>query len=422
MPRLNPKSALTSLIPESGPQRVYLLATLVNIFGFGLLMTAMTLYGTRALHLAPTKTALVLTIAGLVGLLANVPAGHLADRRGPREMLRLSMLVQCAASIGYAFVNSFVTFLIVAIVEVTALNASLAADGALLRRVGGDDETAAAFRSTSQVVINVGIALGVAGTGVAAQINTPDAYRALFLINALTFLVAIALLNRLPRYEPLPGAETSSPWAALKDRAFVAYTALSGAMWLQFSVVIFMVPLWVVYHTNAPRWSITLFVWTNTLLIVLFQVRIGKNVQTVRQGGTALRRAGVIFLFSCSAIGLATGIPAWAALLVLVAAVALHTYGELWHTAALFALDFGLAPAHLQGQYQGLIGVGNGISQAAAPIVLIGVFLSLGRLGFVLLGACFALLGLLAPLVTSWGERTRPPAENPQDEQVIAAD
>ena len=44
-------------------------------------------------------------------------------------------------------------------------------------------------------------------------------------------------------------------------------------------------------------------------MVVLFQVRVGKTVQTIRPGGAGIRRAGVIFLFSCSAMGLATGVP-----------------------------------------------------------------------------------------------------------------
>jgi hypothetical protein len=70
--------------------------------------------------------------------------------------------------------------------------------------------------------------------------------------------------------------------------------------------------------------------------------------------------------------------------------------------------------------------VGNGAGQALSPVVLIGLFLSLGRLGFVLLGACFTLLGLLGPAVASWGERTRPatPASEAESEaeQVTTAD
>jgi MFS family permease len=422
MPRLNLASTLRSAIPERGPRRTYLVATFINIVGFGLIVTAMTLFGTRVLHLSTAKTGVALTIAGVAGLLAGIPMGALADRRGPRDMLRLSQLVLAATAFSYLFIHNFAGFLIVAIVDVSATNSSLAADVALLRRVGGEE--AVAYRARAQAVINLGISFGVIGTGIAVQVNTPAAYRALFLVHGLTCLADVAALSRLPRYEPLPGAEEGSPLAALHDRPFVAYAVLSGAMFLQYFVPIFLLPLWIVYHTHAPRWTISLITLINTVLVVLFQVRVGKRVVTLRQGGAALRRAGVVFLFSCSVMGLATGIPAWAALLVLAAAIALHTYGELWHASGSFALEFGLAPAQAQGQYQGLIGVGNGAGQAAAPVVLIGLFLSLGRLGFILLGVCFAVLGQFGPMVARWGERTRPVTAEPEPEpeQLAAAD
>jgi hypothetical protein len=336
--------------------------------------------------------------------------GTLADRRGPRDVFRLALFVLAAAAAGYVlFAHSFASFLIVTTVDGSALNASIAADVALLRRVGGEEATT--FRAQMAVVLNVGITLGVATAAVALELNTVNAYRALFLGNALTCLAGVAVLGRLPKYEPLPGAREESRLAALKDKAFVGYTVLSGAMYLQFFVLIVLLPVWVVYHTSAPRWTVSAFVIINTVIVVLFQVRVGKTVQTIRQGGAAFRRAGVIFLFSCSAMGLATGVPAWAALLLLAAAVVLHTYGELWHASGTFALDFGLAPPHAQGQYQGLVGVGTGAGQALAPILLIGLVLSLGRLGFVLLGAFLAVLGLSGPAVARWGERTRPAAD-----------
>lgn len=135
----------------------------------------------------------------------------------------------------------------------------------------------------------------------AIQLNTVTAYRALFLGNALSCVVAAAMLSRLPRFEPLPGAHRASPLAALRDRPFLSYTALSGAMFMQNFVLAMLLPVWVVIHTSAPRWSVSAFVIINTIMVVLFQVRVGKTVQTIRQGGAAFRRAGVIFLVSCSA-------------------------------------------------------------------------------------------------------------------------
>jgi MFS family permease len=408
-----------SLVPESRTRRVYLLATLINTYGLGLILTAMTLYGIKVVHLTAGRAGLALTIAGLVGLLAAMPVGALADRRGPREINRLAMLLMAAAGAGFVlFARGFVSYLIVATVQASALSASITTDVALLRRVGGEEATT--FRAQMQVVLNLGISLGVATCGVAIQLNTVNAYRALFLGQALTSLIGVAVLGRLPKFEPLPGAHEESVVAALKDRPFLAYTVLSGVMYMQYFVLALLLPVWIVYHTHAPRWSVSAFVIVNTVLVVLFQVRIGKTVQTIKQGGAVIRRAGVIFLVSCSAIGLATGIPAWAALLLLAGAVALHTYGELWHSSGTFALDFGLAPEHAQGQYQGLVGMGNGAGQALSPFVLIGLVLAGGRLGFVLLGAWFALLGLAAPAVARWGERTRPGTPETETETEVA--
>jgi MFS family permease len=424
MPSLNPGRALMSLVPESRTQRIYLLTTLINTYGIGLILTAMTLYAIKVVHLTAQHSGLALTIAGLVGLLAAMPMGALADRRGPRGISRLAMLLMAASAVGFVlFARDFVSYLIVATVQGAALSASVTADVALLRRVGGEEATT--FRSQTQAVFNLGVSLGVATCGVAIQLNTVNAYRALFLGQALTSLIGVAIVGRLPKFEPLPGAHEESVVAALKDRPFLGYTALSGAMYMQYFVLSLLLPVWVVYHTHAPRWSVSAFVIVNTVLVVLFQVRIGKTVQTIKQGGTAIRRAGVIFLVSCSAMGLATGIPAWAALLLLAAAAVLHTYGELWHSSGTFALDFGLAPEHAQGQYQGLVGMGNGAGQALSPFVLIGLVLAGGRLGFVLLGACFTLLGLAAPAVARWGERTRPATpetESEAAEQVIISD
>jgi hypothetical protein len=346
-----------------------------------------------------------LTIAGLIGLVAGVPTGDLADRYGPREVLRCAMAIQFLTTFSYIFIRNFAGFFIVVTLDMLAMTASSAADGALSRRVGGAEATR--FRASLRALANLGISFGSVGCGIAVQINTPASYRTLIITNALMFLVGVAVVNRLPHYEPLPKHESAARWEALSDKPFIAYAAVSGAMSMQFSVLMLLLPLWLVMHTHAPRWSVALFTLINTVLCVLFQVRVGRDVHTTRQGGAAMRRSGVIFLLSCAAFGLAAGLPGWAALLLLAAATAVHTYGELWYAASTFALDISLAPANAQGQYQGLVGIGFRAGQAAAPVILIGLCLSLGRAGWFGLGIAFALLGLLAPVITGWAERTR---------------
>ena len=59
-------------------------ATFVNTIGNGMYMTVMVMYFTRSVGLPASQVGLGLTIAGLFGLAAGVPVGHLADRRRAR--------------------------------------------------------------------------------------------------------------------------------------------------------------------------------------------------------------------------------------------------------------------------------------------------------------------------------------------------
>jgi hypothetical protein len=63
----------------------------------------------------------------------------------------------------------------------------------------------------------------------------------------------------------------------------------------------------------------------------------------ISKAGRRRLLAGVGFLLSCSLLALAAGLPGWAALLVVVAAVAVHTLGEIWHLAGGFAVRMSLA-------------------------------------------------------------------------------
>jgi MFS family permease len=409
------------LLPEPGARRVYAFVTLVNTFGFGLIITSMVLYFTRVVHLTAVQVGLGMTIAGLVGLIAGVPIGDLADRHGSRAVVRVTFLVSFLSSLAYLFIRDWVAFVAVAAIDMLAMNANSAADGALLRRVGGED--AAVFRSATHAITNVGISLGAVGCAVAVDIGTPDAYRALIAGNAVTFLGAWVISGRLPRYAPLPRPADGPRWGALTDRPFVVYAAHNALMSMQYFVMLTPLPLWIVTRTRAPGWTVGALVLLNTFIVIALQVRVGRNVSTITRGGLALRRAGLLFLVSCCVIGFTAGLPGWAALPLIAAAIVVHSVGELYHASATFAIDFGMAPEHAQGQYQGLAGLGLGAAGALAPMVMLGLCLTFGTAGWIGLGGFFALLGLTAPAIARWGERTRPPQQGgPAFQPEIAPD
>jgi len=411
-----------ALIPNPGPQRIFGLATLINTFGLGLVITAMTLFFTRVVHLSTTQLGVGMTVAAIIGMLGGIPIGHLADRLGPREVMRATLLIQGGVTLCYVFIHGFVPFLIVASLEMLCINAYMPVDGVLMRRIGGDKD--ASVPNIIHAIGNLGVSLGAVGCGVAVTIGTVTAYKAMVIVNAATFVGAWVVLGRLPHYDPVPKPKQEGQarrWIALTDKPFLMYTAVAGLMSMQYWVIMRPLPLWIADHTHDPRWIIPALLIINTVLVIVLQVHVGKNVDTISRGGASLRRSGVLFLVSCSVIGLATGIPEAISLLLLVVAAAIHTIGELYYNAGSFAASFGMAPEHAQGQYQALTGMGMFVGGAASYVLMIGVVLSLGRIGWIGLGVLFALLGVAASASARWGERTRSAVADSETSQTAVA-
>ncbi|MEU6272049.1 MFS transporter [Streptomyces populi] len=180
-----------------------------------------------------------------------------------------------------------------------------------------------------------------------------------------------------------------------------------GIMAVQFKVLTVAVLLWIVDATTAPHWLISATMLTGTVIVVAFQVRVGRDVDSPAAGAHAHRRAGVAFLIVCSLVSLSAGIPAWASGALLITAVVIHTIGELWHSAAGFEISFALAPQHSTGQYLGVFGLGAGLAEALGPGLLIALCITWGRPGWYVTGAMFALTGLTAPPAVRCAQRHR---------------
>ncbi|MFJ3615045.1 MFS transporter [Streptomyces hydrogenans] len=391
---------------DSGPERVLVAASFVNRVGNGLFNAASALYFTLVVGLPAVQVGAALTIAGVVGLCAGIPGGHLADRRGARVIMMLALAVQAVSMAALVLVESWASLTIVATVDQIAAAVGGAAWGALVARVGG--ERPAMFRAKLRTFVNLGVILGTVGAGLALAAGTRGAYVTLILGNAASFALCSVLLLLLPRYPVLPAPPRQRRWLVFADRPFLTFTALYGAMGLQYPVVSLLLPIWISEHTETPNWTVAALFGVNSAFCVLMQTRIGSRVETPYDGGRAFRVAGLLFLVSCPMMALAAYAPVWAATGLVLGAIFVHSLAEVWESSACFALGFGLAPDHAQGQYQGVLGLGFNAGQALAPAILTTVVLGLGAAGWLLLALFFAALGAAGPSLARWGMRTRP--------------
>jgi hypothetical protein len=328
---------------------------------------------------------------------------------GPRTVQLVTLAMQTVTMALFVVVHSWWAFTAVAALDYVADAANNAARGALIGRLGG--EKPALFRAKLRTFVSVAVVAGTLLAAVAIQIGTREAYVTVILVNAVSYVVCAVLLLRVPEFAPLPKPEGTRWFTALADRPYAAFAALNGLINLQAQVVTLLIPLWIASRTQIPHWAAAGVFGLNFVLGTALLQPVGRRIETTEQGGKALRFAGLAIAAGCAALAGSASGPRWSQTLVLFGGAAVLCAAGVWVTAAGFSLSFELAPAHAQGQYQGLTLVGLDAARAVGPALLTAVVLGLGGPGWVLLAAGFAATGLAAPAVTRLsGRGARPSA------------
>lgn len=387
------RTGLVGLLPARGPVRALVGCYLVDGIGTGLWMATGVLYFTRSLHLPAAQVGAGLSAAGFVGLVGAVPLGHLADRYGLRRAGVVLMGGQAVLAACFAVTRAFWLFLVVACLFMLAQRGTNAVRNAVLGASVPADQrlrTRAYTRSTA----NVGFAVGALLAVPVLDADSGAAYLAAVFGNAASFLLAGVLLALLPPVPPRRQVAGEPRWVALRDRRYVAMTALTGLLSLHKPVLTVALPLWVSQHTAAPRTLVSALLLVNTGLTVVCQVPLSRGADSYAGGLRTVRRAGAALAVACVLLGLAAGRPAGVATVVLVAGAAVLTVGEVWQSAGGWGLSYDLAPTDRYGQYQGVYALGNGIRDTVGPAAVTALALGVGRPGWLLLAVGFAAVGL----------------------------
>jgi MFS family permease len=393
------RARLTALLPADPAQRSFALATLANTAGNGMFYAVSAIYFTQSVGLSPAQVGIGLTIAGLCGLLAGIPAGHLGDIRGPRNVLVGLALAEGAGVAAYALVHGFLAFVLVASVVTTVDRSANAVRSGMIAAMGAPGDRVR-LRAYLRAVTNVGITIGAPIGGLALVADTHAAYLTVILVNAATFVLAALLILRVPPVPPRPHTGDGPRLAVLRDRPFVLVAVVHAFLALHFALLDVALPLWIVHRTEAPKWLVAVLLLMNTVTVVAFQVRASRGVETVAQGAVALRRAGIVLAVACVIFAMSGGASAPVAVTLLLVATLVHVTGELLQSAGGWAVSFGLAPEDRQGEYQGLFSTGFAATSMLAPAVLTALCVTWGWPGWIVLGAVFAAAGVgMVPLV-----------------------
>jgi MFS family permease len=393
-PRLTLKSRINELIPADRTIRIMSLSSLINTFGNGLFMTIEVVYFTQIVGISVAKLAIALSIAGGVSMLFSIPAGHLADRIGPRDTAAIAYVVEGIATFALLFTRNYSAFLVLNILVGITGTIGQTLRMATIAKIGNPEDkikTRAFIRS----VVNLGIGLGTLCAGVALHLNTATSYQVMLAIDAVTFLIAAYIFHKLPFVAPTVNRSEPISFIALKDRRFLGATALNSVMSLHFVLQNVAIPLWIIRETNAPRWWISVVMVVNTVAVILFQMRASKGSGDLNQGAKLYMRAGFAIAISCILYAFSARIPTVAACSLLILAMMVHVFGELIGSAGSWSIGFGLAQQEHQGQYQGVYSLSWGLGGTLGPAFVTALAIGLGRSGWMILAALFAMNGVL---------------------------
>lgn len=401
-------SFLEDIIPPKGIVRLLAVSNLAKTTAHGVLMSISVLYFTRVVDIPAEQVGLALTLGAAIGMPAGVPAGRVADVRGPRPVTVALLVALGVAACGYAFVDGFAGLVVATAVVLGFESAAHAARGALLAGLLPTRERGRALafmRSTA----NVGVSIGAVAGGLGLLLDTRAGYIGLILAAGALFAVSGLAFLRVPSVPAVLEAEEGPKLPVLRDRRYAAVALLNTVLVMSDALLIVAMPIWISEHTSAPPAFFAVMLLVNTAAVILLQVRVGKGTEDVAGGTRAWCRAGIVLAACCAAFALSAGQPIWLACALLVAGTLIHVLGEMLHSAGAWSLSYGLAPEHAHGQYQGLFEMSTRLGTTVAPLAITLVLAGMGSMGWMVCAAVFLVAGCLSIPLVRRAERTRPP-------------
>jgi MFS family permease len=337
----------------------------LNMLGYGAVFPFEVIY----LH---EERGFDLGVAGLVvGLVTGFAvvtapiAGAVIDRIGARATAAAAGLSLAAGYAGLALAESMPTALASAALAGIG-NGALSSSQSTLMTVLAPRELRQRASAVSRVAVNVGIGLGSAIGGLVAGFGLRG-FMALFLVNAATYAVYVAILVAMVREDAPPPVRASGGYRRLlRDRAFVHF-ALTNIVLIAvgWGVLAWIVPPYARELGIAPG-LIGLLLLANAVTVVVAQVPIVKAAEG-RSRVTALVLGALAWVAACLlAIGAQDATPTVAYVCLLAGAVAFGI-GECLHATVFLPLVADLAPPELRGRYMAAIGLTWWLGLALAP-------------------------------------------------------
>ena len=382
--------------------RRVLLGNALSAIGSGLTMPLLIVYLGQVRGLGTAVAGIVVAYVAVVSLILLPVSGTAVDRFGPRPVLLVGLLVEATGVALLTQVDSVPSAFLVATVVSLGGSFVWGPQSALLGRLAGPEHRQRVF-GIQFMLLNLGIGIGGIIAAVVVDVSEPATFTALYLGDAATYLLYVAVLLSMRGVavgpEPVEeGTDSEGGYReVIKDRLLLRIAVLGlvlltcGYGSLEIGLPVFIT----VINGLSVSWVAVAFT-VNTMTIVVMQL-VALRVMRGRSRSRLMAIVAGLWAASWLIMGVTGLLPTTAAVILICLSTLVFAVGEtLWAPIAP-ALVNDLAPDHLRGRYNSVQGLVWGVSGALGP-ALAGILLGADLVALwltIVVGGC-VVAGILA--------------------------
>lgn len=347
----------------------------LSALGNGLTMPFLYVYLVHMRDFEITTVGWVFAWMGLLGFLTAPVGGTLIDRVGPRPVMLVGLVVEALGLLALSHIETVLQGFLVASAMVVGTVGLWPATTAMLTRLVPRQAREQVY-GLNFMLLNAGLGLGGLVGATLIDVGSLASFQRLYLVDALSYLVYVAVLLSLPRgtgaavvtEEESAGAGPMPSWTVvLRDRTLLWVVGVSAlAITFGYAQMEAGLAAYAVDVAEVPARSLGWAFAANTGAIVLGQlVTLRLIVGRRRSSLLALCAAG--WSVSWVVIALSDAADGWLAVAAVVAGMGLFGLAETIWAPVAPAIVNDLASERMRGRYNALHGMTWTIGSIVGP-------------------------------------------------------
>jgi MFS family permease len=358
--------------PDVGPHRRFVSALAIDAVGSGVWMPLSMLYFLHQTSLTLVQLGLAMTLANLAVIPVVPMIGTMVDRVGPKVVMQLGNAGAAVAFALYPFAHSMLAVTVLVFAASATRSGFWSALGPMVTQITRSGEREIWF-GFLQAMRNAGYGVGGVLAAVALTVGTDAAYQFVVGINAVSYVLAFALMIAVAGGGRAIPQESSDErdvrwWVGFTDRGYRALIAVIFCYALAQMTLNVSMPVYFVDTLGLPGWVPGAVFVINTVMIgvgqgLVVRAMTGAVRRRVLHAAIAFSVVSFVMFYAAGALSIATAV-----VLVLVAAF-VYTLGEMTAGPVVIALSAEAPPPDQRGRYMASMQLAWSLSGAVAPLL-----------------------------------------------------